>query len=148
MKVVIFFVLVSTAALMLVPEEDISAERSPDQVIVVQLKHFTDDLHAAAMALKLAEGMSSRGADVTMFLNLEAVRLADKRQPQDLKWGTGPSMSELYGRFVESGGKVLVCPHCAHAAGLTADSLRDGARIGEEGETVTLMLDADKLLDY
>ena len=53
------------------------------QTIMVQLQHFTDNLHAASMALKLANGLQSKGAKVTLFLNLEAVRIADNRQPQD-----------------------------------------------------------------
>ena len=118
------------------------------QKIVVHLSHFTDDLHAAFMAVKLAGAMKDKGADVTLFVDLEGARLADARQPQDMRWGHSDALSVYYAALIKKGGRVLVCPHCAKAAGLTADSLRDGAKIGNEGEVAALLLAADKILDY
>ncbi len=119
------------------------------QVIVINLKHGTDDLHAALMALKLGVAMAEKGADVHLFLNLEAVRLASKQQPLDLTWGPGDAKLEtLFSDFATAGGKTLVCPHCAVAAGLAQEDLRDGLTIAEASEVVDLMIAADKVLDY
>jgi len=118
------------------------------QKIVVHLSHFTDDLHAAFMAVKLAGAMREKGADVTLFVDLEGARLADTRQPQDMRWGHSDALSVHYAALIKKGGRVLVCPHCAKAAGVTADSLRDGAKIGSEGEVADLLMAADKILDY
>jgi predicted peroxiredoxin len=118
------------------------------QKIVVHLKHFTDDLHAAFMAVKLAGALKDEGADVTMFVDLEGVGLADSRQPQDLRWGHSRALSDYYAAWVKKGGRVLVCPHCAKAAGLQAGSLREGAKIGTEQEVAALLISADKILDY
>jgi predicted peroxiredoxin len=119
------------------------------QKIVVHLKHWTDDLHAVFMAVKLAGAMQAKGAAVTLFVNLEGARLADANQPGDMLWGTGGHpLSEYYAAFVEAGGKVLICPHCAMAAGIKADSLRHGARIAADDEVVDALLAADKILDY
>ncbi len=118
------------------------------QKVVIHLKHYTDDLHAVNMALKLGSALQKKGAAVTLMLDLDGVRLADARQPQDLRWGGETPIATYYEDFVRSGGKMLVCPHCAHAAGLTDENLRDGARIGNEGDLAQLILDADKVLDY
>ena len=119
------------------------------QKIVVHLKHFSDDLHAAFMAIKLAGGMQAEGADVTIFVNLEGARFADARMPKDLLWGpSNKPISVYYEAFVKAGGKILVCPHCAKAAGMDTDQLRQGARVATEGEVVDLLLAADKILDY
>jgi predicted peroxiredoxin len=118
------------------------------QSIVVHLKHYTNDLHATMMALKLASGMQEAGAEVTLFVNLEGVRLVDRRQPQDLRWGHSAPISEVYEKFVEKGGRTLVCPHCAEAAGLNGEALRSGATIAQESEIVQMFLEADKILDY
>lgn len=45
------------------------------QSVVVHLSHFTDDLHAAFMALNIGTMLAESGeAEVTLFLDLEAVR--------------------------------------------------------------------------
>ncbi|HSF30385.1 MAG TPA: hypothetical protein VLK82_07930 [Candidatus Tectomicrobia bacterium] len=49
------------------------------QQIVVHPKHYTDDLHAVFMALGIAGLMQGKGAQVTLMLDLEGVRLADAR---------------------------------------------------------------------
>lgn len=127
-----------------------AATPKAEQKVVVNLTRGTDDLHAAMMALMLARGMAERGATVTIFVNLEAVRLVDQRQPFDLTWGRQGHMTlaQIYDGFIKAGGRVLVCPHCAAVAGLTEKDLRRGASLGTEESTVELMLEADKILDY
>lgn len=119
------------------------------QSIVVTLAHGTDNLHAGMMAMKIGAALLKEGADVTLFVNLEAVRVADKRQPDGLRWGAGDAtIGGLYREFVTAGGKVLVCPHCAEAAGLKAADLREGAEIATVDQLAKLFLDADKVIDY
>jgi len=117
--------------------------------VVVHLTHTTDDLHAAFMALKLARVMQSSGASVHLFVDLEGARVADKRVPGDLVWGPGDAtLGKLYDALVEAGVKVVVCPHCARAAGLDEAGLRPGARIGTLEEIGRVLMDADVVMDY
>lgn len=118
------------------------------QKVVVHLSHFTDNLHAAKMALGLAGRMQTLGAEVTLLLDLEGVRLASKRDPQDLTWGAGEPLSKSYDAFIKAGGKILLCPHCAHHAGIAETDLRPGARIGKEDDLAKAILAAAKVLDY
>ncbi len=118
------------------------------QKIVVHLGNYTNDLHAAFMAVKLATLFTEKGAETTLFVNLEGVRIVDKRTPNNLKWGTSPEIGGLYDKFIEAGGKTVVCPHCAMAAGLEADNLRKGASIADTEALATLFLEADKVIDY
>ena len=125
-----------------------AAQESPKRV-VVHLTHTTDDLHAAFMALKLAGVMQSSGASVHLFVDLEGARVADKRVPGDLRWGPGDTtLGELYEALVKAGGTVLVCPHCARAAGLDEGNLRPGARIGTLEQIGQILMDADVIMDY
>jgi predicted peroxiredoxin len=145
--------LLATAAIALTSGLLLSAAGQTDtpavQKVVVHLSHFTDDLHAGFMAVKLAKAMQARGASVTVFVDLEGARLADARQSLTVFWGPSDvPLASHYGEFIQAGGSVLVCPHCAHAAGMTADSIRDGARIGTEEELAAMLLEADKILDY
>ncbi len=122
------------------------------QNIVVHLSHFTDDLHRASMAMNIATALLKAGADVTVFVDLEGVRLVDKKLPKDLIWGVGekkPTAQELYSAYIAAGGKIVVCPHCAHAAGIDKADLLTGAVLAKgPDEIAALMLAADKVIDY
>jgi len=116
--------------------------------VVIHLGHYTDDLHSASMAMSLATLLQQQGARVTLFLDREGVRLVDARGPDDLAWGAGSSVVGAYQAFVAAGGSALVCPHCAHAAGLDAANLRSGARIGDDAAVAKLFLEAGRVIDY
>ncbi len=59
------------------------------QKIVVHLSHYADDSHAAMMAVHFAQYLQEHGADVTLMLDVDGVRLADKSQAQS----TGSGMN-------------------------------------------------------
>ena len=122
-----------------------------DQKVFVQLGKGTEDLHAAIMALKLSHDLQAKGAKVTLFLNLEAVRIADKRQNIDLQWGPagGSTLRSLYDGFVTKGGTILICRMCANAAGLEDANLRNGSKIQKADDEVAMsILNSDKTLSY
>lgn len=100
------------------------------------------------MALSLATNLRQGGAAVTLFLDLEGARLADRRGFDKLRWGTGPTIADQLAKFVEAGGSVMLCPHCAEAAGIGSGDLRDGTRIAKDGEVRAPFLKASKVIDY
>ena len=125
-----------------------SVQVAEPESIVIHLTKSTDDLHAVSMALKLGTKLAEHGADVTMMLDLEGVRLVDSRISQDLSWGGSTTIDERWVTFVEAGGSAKVCPHCADVAGLKGDMMKSGAAIATEEGLAQLLLDADKILDY
>jgi sulfur relay (sulfurtransferase) complex TusBCD TusD component (DsrE family) len=145
---VMFVCVLSFAAPSVAPPAE-AEPLAPAQRVVVHLSHATDDLHAAFMALKLAQAMQEKGAQVTLLLDLEGVRIGDTRQPNDMRSGNGEPLASHYDGLVKAGGKVLVCPHCASAVGLDTKSLRPGAQIAKDvGDLAASLLAADKILDY
>lgn len=140
------FVLLSGASSAIAKESKTASQK---QMVLVHLSNYTSNLHAAFMAVKLGTKILEKGARVTIFTDLEGVRLADKSQPQNLTWGPSKDpMSKHYANFVKSGGSIAVCPHCAKAAGLNKSGLRNGAHIATKDELGDLFLKADKILDY
>ncbi len=120
-----------------------------EQSIVVHLSHFTDDLHRTFMALKTADLLVGEKVKVTLYLDLEAVRLAERRQDLEVTWGKSPTtLNEIYTRFTEKGGRVLLCPHCAHGARVEPIGTRAHALIATEAELRSMWLEADKVIDY
>lgn len=128
------------------PEKDASAET---QQVVVHLSHFTDDLHRCFMALEVATALQQSGAQVTLFLDLEGVRLAERRQLLDMTWGSSQTpLATHYEDFTAAGGKVVLCPHCAKSARIGDMALKRYAEIGTKESIVKLLLGANKVMDY
>jgi len=123
-------------------------QTAQNQQIVVHLGSFTNDLHSAFMALSLATNLQKSGAKVTVFLDREGVRLADVRERGDLTWGDSGGSSAAMTEFVQAGGKVVLCPHCASLAGIEATHVRSGARIATHDEVAALFLAATKVIDF
>jgi len=135
---VTFAMLTSTVA--------VSAETKGQQDVLIHLSSYTDNLHSVGMALKIGHMLSKNDISVILFLDLEGVRLVDKSQPQNLVWGSGDSIEKLYIAYIKAGGSVLVCPHCAEAAGVV--DLREGAVIASPDSLLMAIKNADKILDY
>jgi predicted peroxiredoxin len=126
-----------------------SESDSGPQRVVVHLSSFTEDLHRCFMALKVAGMMQENGAMVTIFLDLEGVRLAPRREKLDMTWGSNPTkLSEHYDKFVSAGGKIVLCPHCAQSSHIGDGGLKRNAEIGTPQSLGKMLMDADKVIDY
>ncbi len=115
---------------------------------VIHLSKYGNDAHTAYMAVSLARSLQTSGTPVTLYLDLDGVRLVDKRVPGDFNLRSSESLAEIYDAFVKAGGRVAVCAHCAQAAGLDAQSLRDGARISDVKQTTEIIRRATQVVDY
>ena len=125
------------------------AKKAKAQKILINLTKYADDYHAAFMAVKLGKALIKSGAKVTIFVNLEGARLSDKRLPLKVFWGPSTTpLSKVLRAYFKVGGKLLVCPHCAKAAGIKPGDLRKGAKIGTMKDITSAMLSADKILSY
>ncbi len=91
----------------------------------------TDDVDRAAMAVGQAHKiMNGREIPVTIFLNVEGVRLVDKTIPQNMH-ATGESVQDRLVNFMADGGTVLVCPFCMkNVGGMTEADVIDGVLLG------------------
>ncbi len=145
--VVAMFVLSAIALTAGEPAKEVPS--ASKQAIVVHLSHFTDDLHRCFMALKTANLLVGEEADVTLYLDLEGVRLAERRQNLDVTWGSSDkTLGTIYEEFTAKGGKAKLCPHCAQGARLGPMSLRRNAQIATEDELRRMWLDASKVINY
>ena len=114
--------------------------------IVVHIGQFSNDLHSVTMGLSVANMLKKEGADVTVFLDREGVRLADKSQ-KALMYADGDA-EKLFMDFTKAGGKVIVCPHCAELAGVEKRQLRKGAEWGSPEAITKMLMAADLVIDY
>ena len=100
-----------------------------DESLFVNLS--SSDIGRAAMAITFAHKvLVDRGIPVTIFLNVEGVRLADTTIPQHTHV-TGDTLQEKLQKFMADGGTVIICPFCMqNVGGMTKGDLLDGVLMG------------------
>ena len=123
-----------------------ASAHAQEKRVVVHIGQYSNDLHSMAMGLGLANNLQEASADVTIFLDREAVRIADRGQPYLVYGDT--DVGALMESFVEGGGEVVVCPHCAELGGVERSELRPGMQLGTMESIARLFLDADLVIDY
>lgn len=138
----------TTAAV--VPSTPAQAENTQKkQKFFFMLKEAPSNVNVSFMALGVAKMLAEKGHDVTLFLNIDAVRLVDKRQPLNLKFGMRDgTLEDVYNGLIKAGGKFIACPNCSKVAGLTKENLRPGAVFGNPKLVSTAILEADKIINY
>lgn len=120
-----------------------------EQNIIVHLSEYDGDLHATYMAIEVADRLQARGANVTLLLDLWGARFADGRAPQATLRGPGSrTLPSIYDSFVQRGGHVVVCHHCAGDRRLDKNQLRTGCKMVTLDEIAQVILAADKILEY
>ena len=110
----------------------------------------SDELDRAAMGISFASRMlKEQGMPVTIFLNVEGVRLADKNIPQNVHV-SGKTLPEMLQTFVADGGTLLVCPMCMqNVGGMTQEDLIEGAVVSSPGLLgAALFADNVRVLSY
>ena len=110
----------------------------------------SDELNRAAMAISFSTRvLMQKKIPVTIFLNVEGVRIVDKNIPGH-KHLNGKTLKEMLADFIDAGGKVIVCPMCMkNVGGLVKGDLIDGVVVG--GADVTwpaLFADNTTVLNY
>lgn len=98
----------------------------------------SDDTWRASMALGLArmnllgEGGLEAPRPVTVFLNVEGVRLALRNRvlPHDTYGLTGKRPNALLKELIEQGARVIVCPNCLRRSGFQPKQLVRDAYLG------------------
>jgi predicted peroxiredoxin len=95
----------------------------------------TGDAWRGWMGLHFAHATLTMGHPVTVFLNLDAVKLAAKSGEQERKPSMRRLPREILVDFIRDGGVVLMCGPCMQEFGLQLDDLVAGVRMGKPGLT-------------
>jgi len=140
------FVLLAVAAWALVATLNPTLAQDAEKSIVVHIGQYSNDLHSATMGVSLAGKLQEAGAEVTLFIDREAVRMGDRGQPL-LRYGDS-DLDALLSNYLDSGGSVLVCPHCAELGGVEPGELRSGFTMGTPESIAALFMNADTVISY
>ena len=82
-------------------------------------------------ALRMSRKFLGTGWDVTLFLNVDGVRLIDPSHHDRTCPVTEVPLIALLGKFLAEGGRALVGAECMKLAGLDAGLLPDGVAVAD-----------------
>jgi predicted peroxiredoxin len=97
----------------------------------------SDDSHRAYMALAFSQKVLEAGHAVTVFLNVDAVKIAAKKAAKH------KDNQALLSALMKGGATVLACPHCVEHAGMKQGDLLDGVRMGTPELTQGALFEAN-----
>ncbi len=97
---------------------------------VISLTTGLEDAEKVTVAFLVAVGAAEQGRSTLMFLTKEAVRLALEGFANATACEGCPPLATLTQRYVEAGGRYLVCPICFDARRLDKGDLIEGAELG------------------
>ena len=105
--------------------------------LVVKITHSTDDPERAHIACNVAAVALASGVDVSVFLAIEGVRLAQPDVPPTIAVAEAPPIADLLDG-IYAGGTVTVCTPCATRRGLGTDDFREGTQMAGSARFVEL----------
>jgi len=120
----------------------------PKQSLFVNLT--SDEVNRATMAITVAHRvLTEKKIPVTIWLNVDGVRLVDKEPIQNM-YGDARTPLEKLQAFMFDGGKVMICPMCMkNVGGMKASELPKGVELSEmDIFWTTLFADGVRVLSY
>jgi predicted peroxiredoxin len=93
----------------------------------------TGDAWRGATGLEFAQAMRKIGHPVAVFLNLDAVKLADRNAAQEKRPSMQQMPREIIADLIREGAIILVCEACLQEFGLKLDHVVPGVQIGRPG---------------
>lgn len=124
----------SSASAQTPPGQKGAKGRAGKPTVVVNITRGKDDLHAACMAIGLAEDALKAGRRSVIFLNVHAPALAAADLPADVKYADFPPVKDMIAGFVAAGGELYVCAHCAAVMKVAESNLIKGAVLAQHGD--------------
>ncbi len=110
----------------------------------------SDEVSRATMAVNVAHRvLTEKKIPVTIWLNVDGVRLVDKELIQNM-YGDARTPLEKLQAFMFDGGKVLICPMCMkNVGGMNVSDLPKGVELSEmDIFWTTLFADDVRVLSY
>lgn len=101
-----------------------------DELLINLTSDATENAHSTFMGLHFAENALKDGMDVTIFMNVDGVKLL---QPgADTLVFDGENIREILNNIADNDGKVIACPHCMQIHGISKEDLPENFILGEK----------------
>ena len=118
------------------------------QKIVYVLTSGPDNSEVALLPFIHAVGALTMDIKAAVVLMANAVLLAKKGVPENVRFAGKPPLNELLKNFFELGGELYVCTPCIQARGITEQDLVEGTKPVAAAVYNQLLLEADATVSY
>lgn len=116
--------------------------------LLVNLTTAKDNPDKTVVAFVVANAGVAAGQEVTIFLNIEAVRLANPGYADDITAPGFKPLKELLADYTNNGGKIWICPPCFNARSLDKENLIPGATFAGGAAVVELLSQGAACISY
>lgn len=120
-------------------------EKTPELLLNLT-SDATQDAHSSLMGLHFAQQALESDIPVTVFLNVDGVKLM--APGADTLAFDGENLQGLLKRIQEAGGQVVACPHCMQVEGVTEEDLLEGIRVADETTMMQRLKDGPTVMTY
>ena len=116
--------------------------------LLINLTSAKDSPDRATVAFVVANAGIAAGQEVTVFLNVEGVRIAIPGYVDDIAVAGFKPLKELLATYIANGGKLWICPPCFNARGLDRAQLVESAVFAGGAAVVELLGQGAASLSY
>lgn len=114
-----------------------TADKEATTLIINLTSDATEDPHGSLMGLHLAQKSLKNGMNVTVFLNVNAVKLM--LPTSDSISFQGENLQEVLRDIMDNGGKVLACPHCMEVHDVKEIDLMEGVKYVNDNTLIDMI---------
>jgi uncharacterized protein involved in oxidation of intracellular sulfur len=118
-----------------------------DKLLLV-VTHATDDSERATVPFVIGTTALVSDMEATILLQMEGAWLSKKGQAQLVNDPAFPPLADLMAKFVEAGGRILVCGPCAKKRALKQEDMVEGITIVNAPSIVQAIAESKSVLVY
>jgi predicted peroxiredoxin len=116
--------------------------------VAINLTTGLEDPERVTIAFLVATAALAQGAQVSMFLTKEAVRLAVPGTAHAVACDGCPPLERLFGQYADGGGELLACPICVASRRVDDGALVANARVAGATPLLEWMGDGATVFSY
>jgi uncharacterized protein len=116
--------------------------------LLINLTTAKNDPDKTTVAFVVANAGIAAAQEVTIFLNVEGVRLATPGYADDVVVAGFKPLAELISTFTSNGGRIWICPPCFNARELNKEQVIAGATFAGGAAVVELLAQGAASLSY
>lgn len=120
--------------------------KASNELMINMTSDATEDAHSALMGLHFAEMALENGMDVSVFLNVDGVKLL-LPGARDIEFD-GENLVDLLMKFKDNGGTVIACPHCMMINDVDKSKLPEGVVVSSPDFMSAKLMKAPTVFTY
>jgi len=126
--------------------KEVEVEETPKHLLINLTSDATVNAHGSMMGLHFAEKALKNDMEVTVFLNVNGVKLLSAGA--DTIVFDGENIRGLLDKVAAEGGELIACPHCMKIHGLEKSDLPDNVTFGEESVVMGKIKEGPTVFTY